>query len=82
MFVKELSQLVSTKRKEELSMVTYGIRCIISYALQRSCLLSIRGSRKSNNECEKLNAISFNAITTVKKMTKIRIKHGNIRYKV
>ena len=40
MFVKKLSQLVSIKRKEELSVVTYGIRCMISFALLRSCLLS------------------------------------------
>ena len=33
MFVKKLSQLVSIKRKEELSVVTYGIRCEISFAL-------------------------------------------------
>ena len=67
MFVKKLSQLISIKRKEELSVVTYGIRCKISFALLRSCLLCIRGSRKSNNEYEKLNEISFNAITIVKR---------------
>ena len=54
MFVKNL-----IKRKEELSVVTYGIRCKISFALLRNCLLCIRGSRKSNNEYEKLNEISF-----------------------
>ena len=57
MFVKKLSQLISIKRKKELSVVTYGIRCKISFALLRSCLLCIRGSRKSNNEYEKLNEI-------------------------
>ena len=67
MFFKKLSQLISIKRKEELSVVTYGIRCKISFALLRSCLLCIRGSRKSNNEYEKLNEISFNAITIVKR---------------
>ena len=66
-FVKKLSQLISIKRKEELSVVTYGIRCKISFALLRSCLLCIRGSRKSNNEYEKLNEILFNAITIVKR---------------
>ena len=59
MFVKKLNQLISTKRKEQLSEVTYGIRCKISFALLRSCLLCIRGSRKSNNEYEKLNEISL-----------------------
>ena len=67
MFVKKLIQLISIKRKEELSMATYGIRCKISFALLRSCLLCVRGSRKSNNEYEKLNEISFNAITIVKR---------------
>ena len=67
MFVKKLSQFISTKRKEELSVLTYGIRCKISFVLLRSCLLCIRGSRKSNNEYEKLNEILFNAITIVKR---------------
>ena len=57
MFFKKLSQLISIKRKEELSVVTYGVRCKISFALLQSCLLCIRGSRKSNNEHEKLNEI-------------------------
>ena len=69
MFVKKLSQLISIKQKEESSMATYGIRRRISFALLRSCLLCIRGSRKSINEYEKLNEISFNAIIIVKKMT-------------
>ena len=69
MFVKKLSQLISIKQKEESSMTTYGIRRRISFALLRSCLLCIRGSRKSINEYEKLNEISFNAIIIVKKMT-------------
>ena len=34
---------------------------------KRSCLLCIRGSRKSNNKYEKLDEISFNAITIVKR---------------
>ena len=72
MFVKKLSQLISIKRKE-LSVETYGIRCKISFALLRSCLLYIRGSRKSNNEYEKLNEISFNAITIVKRNDNILI---------
>ena len=69
MFVKKLSQLISIKRKEELSVVTYGIRCKISFALLQSCLLYIRESLKSNNEYEyeKLNEISFDAVTIVKK---------------
>ena len=67
MFFKKLSQPISIKRKEKLSVVTYGIRCKISFALLQSCLLCIRGSRKSNNEYEKLNEISFNAITIMKR---------------
>ena len=67
MFVTKLTQLISIKRKEELSVVTYSIRCKITYALLGSCLLCIRGSRKSNNEYEKLTEILFNAITIVKR---------------
>ena len=50
-FFKKLIQLNSIKRKQELSMVTYGIRSKII----------------SNNEYEKLNEISFNPITIVKR---------------
>lgn len=67
MFVKKLSQLVSTIQKEELSMVTYCIRCKISYPLLKSCPLYILGSHKSNDEYKKLNEISFNAITITKR---------------
>ena len=66
-FVKKLNQLISTKRKEELSVVTCGIRCKINFVLLQSCQLFIRGSQKSNNEYGKLNEISFNAITIVKR---------------
>ena len=52
-FLKKLSQLISIKRKEKLSVVTYGIRYKISFALLRSWILGIRGSRKSNDEYEK-----------------------------
>ena len=62
-FFKKLSQNISIKRKEKLGVVTYVIRRNISLALLRGCLLCIRGSRKSNNEYEKLNEILFNAIT-------------------
>ena len=68
MFVKKLGQLNSIKRKEELRVVTYDIRCKITFALLRSCLLWMRGSRKSNNEYEKLNETSFNVITVVRRI--------------
>ena len=67
MFIKKLSQLVSRKRKEELSVVTYGIRCKLSYALLRSCLLCIRGSRKTIYEYENVDGITFTAIDVVKR---------------
>ena len=44
-----------------------GSRKFKGFALLRTYLLCIRGSRKSNNEYEKLNEISFNAITIVKR---------------
>ena len=46
-------------------MVPYGIWSKISFQLLRSCLLCIWGSRKSNNEYEKLNEISLNAVAIV-----------------
>ena len=66
-FFKKLSQLISIKRKEKLSVVTFGIRCKISFALLQISLLCIRGNRKSNNEYENLNEISFNAVTIMKR---------------
>ena len=48
--LKKLSQLILTKRKEELSRITYDITCEISYALRQSCLSCIRGKKKSINE--------------------------------
>ena len=41
MFVKQLCQMISLKRKEELNVVTYGIRYKISYELLRSSLLCV-----------------------------------------
>ena len=55
MFFKKFSQLISIKPKEKLSVVTCSIRCKISFALLRSCLLHIGGSQKSDNVYEKLN---------------------------
>ena len=76
MFVKNLIQLISIKRKEELSLVTYGIRCKICFALLRSCLLCTRGSRKSNIKYEKLNEISFNAITIVERNDNLKYSYN------
>ena len=67
MFVKKLGHLNSIKRIEELRVVTYDIRCKISFALLRNCLLWMRGSRKSNNEYEKLNETSLNVIRVMKR---------------
>ena len=75
MFVKKLSKLISIKRKEELSVVTYGSRCKISFALLRSCQLYIRGSRKSNNEYEKLNESSFDAVKIVKRNENLKYSY-------
>ena len=41
MFVKQLCQMISLKRKEELKVVPYGIRYKISYTLLRSSLLCV-----------------------------------------
>ena len=48
MFVKRLCQMISLKRKEELSVVRYAIRC--NYALLRSSLLRVRESRTMFSE--------------------------------
>ena len=66
MFVKQLCQMISLKRREELSVVTYGIRCKISYALLQSSLLCIPGSRKMSSEYVQLNTVTFSAIDLAK----------------
>ena len=50
MFVKQLFRIISLKRKEELSVATYGIRCKISDALLRSSLLCVQGSCKMSSK--------------------------------
>ena len=74
MFVKGLCLMISLKRKEELSVVTYGIRCKISYALLRSSLLCVRGSRKMSSEYVQLNTVTFSAIDLAKNNESL-IKH-------
>ena len=66
MFVKQLGQMISLKRKEELSVVKYGIRCRISYTLLRSSLLRIRGSHKMSSKYVQLNRVTFSAIDLAK----------------
>ena len=41
LFVKQLCQMISLKRKEELSVVTYRIRYKVGYALLQSSLLCV-----------------------------------------
>ena len=66
MFVKRLCQMISRKRKEELSVVTCGIRCKISYAFLQSSLLYVRVSRKTSSEYVQLNTVTFSAIDLAK----------------
>ena len=65
MSVKWLCQINLLKRKEELSVVSYGIRCKISYALLRSSLC-VRGTRKMSSEYVQLNSVTFSAIDLAK----------------
>ena len=66
MFVKLLCQLVPTKRKEKFSLVTYVIRCKISYASLRNSLICVRRSRKVSREYDQSNAITFSIIDFAK----------------
>ena len=51
-YEKRLCQMILLKLKEELSVVTYRIRCKISYTLLQSSLLCVRGShRRSRYDC-------------------------------
>ena len=51
-YEKRLCQMILLKLKEELSVVTYRIRCKISYTLLQSSLLRVRGShRRSRYDC-------------------------------
>ena len=59
-------QMISLKRKEGLSVVTYGIKCKISYALLQSSLLCIPGSRKMSSKYIQLNTMTFSAIDLAK----------------
>ena len=45
MFYKRLCQLLSEKRGEDIGIVTSWVRTTISFALLRSVLVAIRGSR-------------------------------------
>ena len=42
MFVEKLSQLLSTKRKVELSLIAYGITCKISYTVTKLPIMHAR----------------------------------------
>ena len=63
---KRLCQMMSLKEKEEISLVTYGIRCKMSYALLRSSSLYVRGSRKMSSKYVQLNTVIFSAIDLAK----------------
>ena len=63
---KRLCQMISLKRKEELSKVTYLIRCKKSYALLLTRLLRVQGSRKMSSEYVHMNTVTFRAINLVK----------------
>ena len=55
--------LIKTKRrKEELSVVTYGSGCKMRYALLRNSLLCVRGSRKISSWYVQLNAVTFSTV--------------------
>ena len=66
LFVKQLCQMISLKQKKELGVVTYGIRCKISYALLRSSLLCVGGSGKMSSEYIQLNTMIFSAVDLAK----------------
>ena len=65
-FVKRLRQMISLKRKEKRSVITYGIRCKISYALLRSSLLCVQGSCKMSSEHVRSNTVTFSVINLAK----------------
>ena len=54
------------KKKEELSVVTCGIRCKICYAFLQSSLLYVRVSPKTSSEYVQLNTVTFSAINLAK----------------
>ncbi len=45
-FLKRLSQLLSEKRSENYALMSTWIRTKLSFALLRSCLMCIRGTRR------------------------------------
>ena len=54
MFYSKLAELIADKRKSSKSIVSSWIRTKICFALQKSCLLCLRGSRSMNR-----NIVSF-----------------------
>ena len=66
MFVKRLCQMISLKRKEELSVVTYKIRWKMSHSLLRSSLLCLRGNHNISSEYDQLNTLTFSVINLAK----------------
>ena len=63
MFYKRLSELISIKRNEPLALMTNWVRTKISFALLRSCLLYLRGSRTpwSHHATEILDSVSVSS---------------------
>ncbi len=48
-FYKRLADGISTKERKDYSVVMGWIRCRLSFAILRSAILSIRGSRSSRH---------------------------------
>ena len=51
-FYNRLSDMIANKRKEPTSVITNWIRTKLNFALLKSCLLCLRGSRTPWNEQE------------------------------
>ena len=65
MFVKKLSRLIPIKRKEELSVVTYGIR--VSHYYEVAYYVYEGVESQIMNMKNWIKYLSFNAITIVKR---------------
>ena len=70
-FYKRLAQLIADKKKEPRSYITAWLRTRMSFALVRSALLCLRGSRSSNKKYVEISNIDFEQVVVESRIEKL-----------
>ena len=70
-FYKRLAQLIADKKKEPRSYITAWLRTLMSFALVRSALLCLRGSRSSNKKHVEISNIDFEQVVVESRIEKL-----------